>query len=122
MRRRSFRPERPRRRVKFLAQAARTAGATCATTIFSLFSIASQTFSVSSRSERANRTVGDTLTAEAQFASPIVLCPATFTVVLEPVPSIPDPESLDLITDLNTAHALDALRGITDQREILIHG
>ena len=33
---------------------------------------------------------------------------------------IPDAKPLDLVADLHAAHALDALRGIADQREILI--
>ena len=33
---------------------------------------------------------------------------------------IPDSQSLDLVADLHAAHTLDALRGIADQREILI--
>ena len=33
---------------------------------------------------------------------------------------IPDSQSLDLVADLHAAHTLDALRGIADQREVLV--
>ena len=33
---------------------------------------------------------------------------------------IPDSQSLNLVADLHAAHALDALRGIADQREVLV--
>ena len=65
--------------------------------------------------------MGDTLTAESavRFPDRLMSCDIHGRSGTGSF-HIPDPESLDLITDLNTAHALDALRGIADQREILI--
>ncbi len=70
--------------------------------------------------ERANRTVGDTLTAESTVSFRIVLCPPhsrSFWSRFLPHPRFP---VLNLVADLHAAHALDALRGIADQREVLV--
>ena len=103
-----------------LAQAARTAGAIWTTVILSGSFRAPfmTTILVSSRSLKGTGgTVGDALAAVGRSRASVILrLRDTSTVVREPVSGhVPDVQVLDLVADLDAAHALDALALVPDQ-------